>query len=175
MWIVWFSVILNLWNTSNLIFISKYWIYKKLHTITVATNEMNILCHLYLLCTTCFRKDSWSQMDFILFMIFFCVMPLNSSGIFWNWNLEDFHLYICVIYIRVKLKEIGQWLRLALSNGPNWVGLSCPIHLRMETDPVSETLWDFLSSTYKMMDKVQNKPSSSVQHTPSSESFQVNL
>jgi hypothetical protein len=26
----------------------------------------------------------------------------------------------------------------------------------------SETLWDFLSSTYKTMDKVQNKPNSSV-------------
>jgi hypothetical protein len=64
-------------------------------------------------------------------------------------------------------------LRVALSNGPNWVGLSCPIHLRTETDPVSEALWDFLSSTYKTMDKVQNKPNSSVQHTPSSESFQV--
>jgi hypothetical protein len=52
--------------------------------------------------------------------------------------------------------------------------LSCPIHLRTETDPVSETLWDFfLSSTYKTMDKVQNKPNSSVQHKPSSESFQV--
>jgi hypothetical protein len=25
-------------------------------------------------------------------------------------------------------------------------------------------LWDFLSSTYKTMDKVQNKPNSSVQH-----------
>jgi ABC-type molybdate transport system substrate-binding protein len=31
----------------------------------------------------------------------------------------------------------------------------------------------FLSSTYKTMDKVQNKPNSSVQHKPSSESFQV--
>jgi hypothetical protein len=30
-----------------------------------------------------------------------------------------------------------------------------------------------LSSTYKTMDKVQNKPNSSVQHKPSSESFQV--
>jgi hypothetical protein len=38
------------------------------------------------------------------------------------------------------------------------------INLRTETDPVSETLWDFLSSTYKTMDKVQNKPNSSVQH-----------
>jgi hypothetical protein len=28
-------------------------------------------------------------------------------------------------------------------------------------------------TTYKTMDKVQNKPNSSVQHTPSSESFQV--
>jgi hypothetical protein len=42
-----------------------------------------------------------------------------------------------------------------------------------ETDPVSETLWYFLSSTYKTMDKAQNKPNSSAQHTPSSESFQV--
>jgi hypothetical protein len=33
----------------------------------------------------------------------------------------------------------------------------------------------FLSSTYKTMDTVQNKPNSSVQHTPSSESFQVQL
>jgi hypothetical protein len=57
------------------------------------------------------------------------------------------------------------WLRLALSNGPNWVGFSCPIHLRTETDAVSETLWDFMSSTYKTMDKVQNKPNSSVHHT----------
>jgi hypothetical protein len=37
-----------------------------------------------------------------------------------------------------------------------------PIHLRTETDPVSETLWNFLPSTYKTMDKVQNKPNSSV-------------
>jgi hypothetical protein len=58
-----------------------------------------------------------------------------------------------------------QWLRLALSNGPNWVGLPCPIHLRTETDPVSETLW-FLSYIYQTMDGVQNKPYSSVQHTP---------
>jgi hypothetical protein len=50
-----------------------------------------------------------------------------------------------------------QWLRLALSNGPNWVGLSYPIHLRTETDPVSETLW-FLSYIYQTIDKVQNKP-----------------
>jgi hypothetical protein len=66
---------------------------------------------------------------------------------------------------------LDQWLRLSLSNGPNWAGLSCPIHLRTETDPVSEMLWDFLSTTYKTMDKVQNKPNSSVQHTPSSESL----
>jgi hypothetical protein len=31
----------------------------------------------------------------------------------------------------------------------------------------------FLSSIYQTMDKVQNEPYSSVQHTPSSESFQV--
>jgi hypothetical protein len=47
-------------------------------------------------------------------------------------------------------------------------------HNVSETDPASET-WSFLSSTYKTMDKVQNKPNSSVQHTPSSESFQINI
>jgi hypothetical protein len=31
-----------------------------------------------------------------------------------------------------------QWLRLALSMGPNWVGI-LPPHLRTETDPASET------------------------------------
>jgi hypothetical protein len=60
-----------------------------------------------------------------------------------------------------------------LERARDWVGLSCPFHLRTETDPVSETLWYFLSSTYKTMDKVQKKPNSSVQHTPWSESFQV--
>jgi hypothetical protein len=73
-----------------------------------------------------------------------------------------------------KTKNPTTFRRLDLSpssGGWNWVGLSCPIHLR--TDPVSETLWDFLSSTYKTMDRVKNKPNSSVQHTPSSESFQV--
>jgi hypothetical protein len=57
----------------------------------------------------------------------------------------------------VSVLRWTQWLRLALSNGPNWVGLSCPI----------------LFSTYKMMDKVQNKSNTSIQHTPLSESFQV--
>jgi hypothetical protein len=68
-----------------------------------------------------------------------------------------------------------------------WMGQNKPTQLgpleraslnhwsRTETDPVSETLWNFLSSTYKTMDKVQNKPNSSVQHKPSSESFQVQL
>jgi hypothetical protein len=37
-----------------------------------------------------------------------------------------------------------QWLRLALSDEPNCVGPSCPIHLRTETDPVSEMLWSFV-------------------------------
>jgi hypothetical protein len=51
-----------------------------------------------------------------------------------------------------------QWLRLALYDGPNWIGLPCPIHLRTETDPVSETLWSFCkASTYQTMDRVQKK------------------
>jgi hypothetical protein len=40
--------------------------------------------------------------------------------------------------------SLVQWLRLALSDGPNWVGLPCPIHLRTEIDSVSETLWSFV-------------------------------
>jgi hypothetical protein len=75
--------------------------------------------------------------------------------------LDSIHRLVCG---RQK-KSLDQWLRLALSNGPNWVGLSYPIHLRTETDPVSETLWYFLSSTYKTMDKVQKKPNSSVEYS----------
>jgi hypothetical protein len=41
--------------------------------------------------------------------------------------------------------RMWKWLRLALSDRPNWVGLPCPIHLRTETDPVSETLWSFVN------------------------------
>jgi hypothetical protein len=40
------------------------------------------------------------------------------------------------VYI-ASVSDMGvQWLRLALSKGPNRVGVS--LHLRMETDPVSE-------------------------------------
>jgi hypothetical protein len=53
---------------------------------------------------------------------------------------------------------VVQWLRLALSNGPNRVCVS-PCHLRTETDPVSETLC-FL--VFRIPDDRQvQKPSSS--------------
>jgi hypothetical protein len=39
----------------------------------------------------------------------------------------------------VNLTGIVQWLRLALSEGPNWVGVFPPSHMRTKTDPVSET------------------------------------
>jgi hypothetical protein len=45
-------------------------------------------------------------------------------------------LYLTVAFHRV------QWLRLALSKGPNWLGVFP--HLRTETDPVSETLSFFI-------------------------------
>jgi hypothetical protein len=41
-------------------------------------------------------------------------------------------------------QSLVQWWKLALSDGPNWVGLPCPIHLRTEIDPVSETLWSLI-------------------------------
>jgi hypothetical protein len=96
-------------------------------------------------------------------------------GLFWTlsivWYIEDKNHN--VTFRRLDLSPfLVQWLRLALSNGPNWVGLSCPIHLRTDTDPVSETLrCGFLSSIYQTMDRVQNKPHSSVQHIPCQNPF----
>jgi hypothetical protein len=52
--------------------------------------------------------------------------------------LDSIHHLVC------GRQKTTTWLRLALSNGPNWVRLSCPIHVRTETDPVSETLWSFV-------------------------------
>jgi alpha-D-ribose 1-methylphosphonate 5-triphosphate diphosphatase PhnM len=56
---------------------------------------------------------------------------------------------------------------LERANLSHWTHL----HLRTETDPVSETSC-FLE--YRTMEKVQKNSVNSVQHTPSSESFQVN-
>jgi hypothetical protein len=57
--------------------------------------------------------------------------------------LDSVHRLVCGSFTKDHNVSV-QWLRLALSDGPNWVGLSCPIHLRTETDPVSETLWSFV-------------------------------
>jgi hypothetical protein len=65
------------------------------------------------------------------YRVFYC----NIIPIFQWWN--PFSLFIgCFLPT-----GFVQLLRQALSNGPNCVGLSCPIHLRTVTDPVSETLW----------------------------------
>jgi hypothetical protein len=57
-----------------------------------------------------------------------------------------------------------QCLRLALSKGPNWVGVFSPLYLRTETHPVSETSC-FYSLEYWMMEEVQ-RPSNSVSKHP---------
>jgi hypothetical protein len=44
-----------------------------------------------------------------------------------------------VIKYLVNLTGVVQWLRLALSKGPNWVWVFSLLHTRTETDPVSET------------------------------------
>jgi hypothetical protein len=44
---------------------------------------------------------------------------------------------------------------LALSKGPNWVGVFSPLHMRMETNPVSETSC-FYSLEYQTMEKTKN-------------------
>jgi hypothetical protein len=69
-----------------------------------------------------------------------------------------------------QVKVGVQWLRLALSKGPNWVGVLFPTFTWGRKHPVSETSC-FLE--YWTMEKVQKNSVSSVQHTPSSESFQV--
>ena len=53
-----------------------------------------------------------------------------------------------------------QWLMLALSKGSNTVGVSLPLHLRTEADPVSETLCYLVTLDFRTVDKVQ-KPISS--------------
>jgi hypothetical protein len=65
--------------------------------------------------------------------------------------LDFIHRLVCG---RQKIPErFGDWICLR----PQVDGAG-----QTETDPVSETLWDFLSSTYKTMDKVQTKPNNSV-------------
>jgi hypothetical protein len=60
-------------------------------------------------------------------------------------------------------------LRLALSKGPNGVGLS--VHLRTETDIVSEKL---RSRVFRIPDDEESpKPSNSECYTPSSEPFRI--
>jgi hypothetical protein len=98
--------------------------------------------------------------------------------------LSQFLLYIfllapaelgCLKWLNscVNLTGVVQWLRSALSKGPNWVGVFSPLHLRMETDPVSETSC-FLFSSIPDDEKVQ-KPSNSLCYIPSSEPFLIDF
>jgi hypothetical protein len=64
-------------------------------------------------------------------------------------------------------------MRLALSKGPNLVGVFSLLHMRMETDPVSETSC-FYSQKYWTMGKIQN-PSNFMCYTPSSEPYKIYL
>jgi hypothetical protein len=65
-----------------------------------------------------------------------------------------------------KTKNTTTFRRLDLVSVLRWMGQDKPTQLgpleRASLNSVSETLWYFLSSTYKTMDKVQNKPNSSV-------------
>jgi hypothetical protein len=56
--------------------------------------------------------------------------------------------------------------------GTNTVGVSLPLHLRTEADPVSETSCYLLILDFRTMDKVQ-KPVSSQCYIPSSEPFRI--
>jgi hypothetical protein len=81
----------------------------------------------------------------------------------WSWasdgaRHQDLLIDWSSVTMWLDLTGVVQWLRLALSKGTNWVGVSPP-HLRMETDPVSETS-SFLFSRIPNDGKVQ-KPSNS--------------
>jgi hypothetical protein len=98
---------------------------------------------------------------------------------------HNFCLYVVSCYLKpnyhdlkwlnscVNMTGVVQWLRLALSKGPNWVSVFSPLHLRTETDPVFETSC-FYSLECRTMEKVQ-KRSNSVCYTPSSEPFRIYL
>jgi hypothetical protein len=87
-----------------------------------------------------------------------CCLPQNYPGLKW-------------LNSSVNLTKVAQWLRLALSKRPNWVGVfSLPLHLRTETDPISETSC-FYSQEHRTMEKVQN----SVCYASSSEPFKIYL
>jgi hypothetical protein len=103
-----------------------------------------------------------------------CVETAELFVSFW-WNFMPYRLYrdLTMVYntqnywVFGLFPSFGQWLRLALSKGPNRVGVS--LHLRTETDPVSETSCFFLLSfKIRTMDKVR-KPSNSLCHMPCKE------
>jgi hypothetical protein len=74
----------------------------------------------------------------------------------------------------VNLTAVAQWLRLALSKGANLVGVFSTLHMRTETDPVSETSC-FYSQEHRTMEKVQKKTSNYLCYTWSSEPFKIYL
>jgi hypothetical protein len=77
-----------------------------------------------------------------------CATKVNGRAIYRNnCRIKDKQITPFFLSQQYHKSCRSQWLRLALSNGPNWGGLSCPIHLRTETDPVSETLWFFVIYT----------------------------
>jgi hypothetical protein len=75
-------------------------------------------------------------------------------------NNKTPELYCCTRLLLVDLKGFWRWCMLYRTiwllldsihrlvcgsfTKDHWVGLPCPIHLRTETGPVSETLWSFV-------------------------------
>jgi hypothetical protein len=101
-------------------------------------------------------------------------------GFFWTmsivWYVEV--LQKTTTFQRLDLSpSSGGWGRVDLLSWAcqkELVSITGPINLRTETDPVSETLWSFVN--FHIPDDGQGPKEakySSVQHTPSSESFQV--
>jgi hypothetical protein len=92
---------------------------------------------------------------------------LSSGFLFFFWTFPSSGI--------LETRKLVQWLRLALSKWPNWVGvLFPPFYMRTETDPVSETSC-FLVSRIPDDGKVQKKNRNPVCYTPSSEPFRIHL
>jgi hypothetical protein len=79
--------------------------------------------------------------------------------------LACFGLYPSSCMWKTKIPHVSETgsvsvLRWMGQDKPTPLGPFQRASLNHWTDPVSETLWYFLSSTYKTMDRVQNKPNS---------------
>jgi hypothetical protein len=101
------------------------------------------------ICKALTRQALWYRSEGQLGQDFKSVVKGSNDGI-----LHSGLLFLNVVHYLVVWKNVTfwkldlifnqiKWLRLALSNGPYWVGAFLPLHLRVEMDLVSKMLCSF--------------------------------